>query len=249
MVESKKREKRELTHSEKMKYAQAMRRLNLGLWGYPLSTLWQIHLTTREGNDNTTEVFARDLRKLILWFRGMGYDVQYDGALEYTPEKGLLHWHGILRVKGGYFPITRRMLGDKWNEIHGAFVVKMKCVNSGSELKKYILKHIMKQYLGEEDEVRNKFLFSKGWMRLGWKEAEAVAKEWATGGLGAMYMNKERWKLVSEIMEAWAKKEKHMFVGKVVDGKRSGYLYMDMGRILEAEGGAFEASSYEYLDY
>ena len=80
---------RELTHSEKMKFAQGMRRLNLGYWGYQVSTLRAIHLTTREGDDNTTKVFARDLRKLILWFRGMGYDVQYCGCLEFTPGKHL----------------------------------------------------------------------------------------------------------------------------------------------------------------
>ena len=67
---------RELTHSEKMKYAQAMRRLNLGIWGYPLSTLRAIHLTTRDVNDNTTKVFAKALRKLILWFRGLGFAFQ-----------------------------------------------------------------------------------------------------------------------------------------------------------------------------
>lgn len=54
---------RELTQAEKIKYAMAMRRLNLGTWGYPVSVLRAIHLTTREGNDNTTAVFAKDLRK------------------------------------------------------------------------------------------------------------------------------------------------------------------------------------------
>ena len=63
---------RELTKAEKIKYAVGMRRLNLGTWGYPVSTLRAIHLTTREGNDNTTKVFAYDLRKLVLKFRGQG---------------------------------------------------------------------------------------------------------------------------------------------------------------------------------
>ena len=239
---------RELTHSEKMKFAQGMRRLNLGYWGYHVSTLRAIHLTTREGNDNTTKVFARDLRKLILWFRGMGYDVQYCGCLEFTPGKHLLHFHGLVRVKGGYFPVTRRMLGDKWNEVHGAFRVQMDFVKNNRELRAYITKHIMKEYLGEDAQIRNKFLFSKGWMRSGWKEVEAIAKGWATGGLGGLYMDKKKWGLVNEIMLAWAEKQNRMFTGKIVDGKRTGYLYMDMGRIREAVGGAFEAGSYEYYD-
>lgn len=248
---------RELTHTEKMKYAMAMRRLNLGYWGYPLSTLRAIHLTTREGNDNTTKVFAYDLRKLVLKFREQGYELQYDGTLEYTPGKGLLHWHGLFRIGGGFFlcPVDktekkgRRILGDLWNECHGAFVVQIKPVGSNKELRKYILKHIMKEYVGEDEGIRNKFLFSKGWMREGWKEVEVIAKGWVLGGASAIFMNKERWALVNEIMQAWAEKGTAMFLGKMIDGERTGYLSVELGRIREAVGGAFLTGYYEYYDY
>jgi len=240
---------RELTHGERMKYAMGMRRINLGVWGYPISTLKAIHLTTREGNDNTTGVFARDLRKLIGGWRIEGYDVQYDGALEYSPGKGLLHWHGILRIKGGYFPITRRMLGDRWNECHGAFVVQIKPVGNKAELSDYIIKHILKEYVGEEDGIRNKFLFSKGWMRAGWKEVEGIAKLWVLGGRDTIYMDRRKWNKVNEIMLAWAEKRTVLFTGEIVDGERTGYVWMEMGRIYEAVGGWLEPSDYEYYDY
>ena len=94
---------RELTHAEKRKYAMAMRRLSLGIWGYPVSTLRAVHLTTKKGTDNTPWAFAKDLRKLIGSFRDDGYGLQYNGALEFSPEKHLLHWHGIFRIKGGFF--------------------------------------------------------------------------------------------------------------------------------------------------
>lgn len=240
---------RELTHSEKMRYAQAMRRLNLGYWGYPVSTLRAIHLTTREGNDNTTKVFAEDLRKLVGGYRAEGYDVQYCGALEYTPGKGLLHWHGLFRIKGGYFPVTRRMLGDSWNVCHGAFVVKIAPVKSNKELREYIVKHVMKEYVGEDENIRNKFLFSKGWMRPGWKDVESIAKEWVLSGLETTWIGKDGWNLVNKIVFGWAEKQTIMFSGKMVDGKRAGYLFMDLGRIREAVGGAFAPGSYEYYDY
>ena len=35
--------------TEKRKYAQALRRLELGVWGYPLSLFRVVTLTTREG--------------------------------------------------------------------------------------------------------------------------------------------------------------------------------------------------------
>jgi len=280
---------RELTKAEKIKYAVGMRRLNLGIWGYPVSTLRAIHLTTREGNDNTTKVFARDLRKLVLKFRGQGYDLQYDGTLEYSPGKHLLHFHGLLRVKGGFLKLyagevrddfnrwvdvegvvhsehidaNRRALGDKWNEIHNAFVVQITPVDTKKQLKEYILKHMMKQYIGEDEDIRNKFLFSKGWMRKGWKEVEGLAKLWtlggleSDGGLSAIYMDKVRWDKVNEIMQAWAEKKKLTFYGDILNGKLTGYLFMELGRIREVFGSAFvimfdgkaRRSTYEYLDY
>ena len=66
----------------------------------------------------------------------------------YTPGNELIHYHGLLRVHGVWFQLysgkplsvkeckgsdgkfhsdhidrNRRMLGDKWNEIHNAFVI------------------------------------------------------------------------------------------------------------------------------
>ena len=107
----------------------------------------------------------------------------------------------------------------------------------------------MKQYVGEEEGIRNKFLFSKGWMREGWKEVQAIAKNWVLSGMGAIFMTKKGWNLVNEIMLAWAEKRKAMFLGKKVDGKRTGYLFMELGRIREVDGGAFKSSPYEYYDY
>jgi hypothetical protein len=263
-----KSEWRELTHSDKMKYAQGMRRLNLGFWGYPASTLRAAHLTTREGDDNTPKVFSKDLRKLISFWRSQGYDIEYCGALEHSPGKGLLHWHGLLRIKGGYFldgniHKVRRMLGDKWNEIHHAFVVEVTQVNNHLELREYISKHIMKEYIDEEEYLRNKFLFSKGWMRKGWKEVETLAKLWtlggeeSDGGLSLWLMNKDRWTKVNEIMQAWAEKKTMMFHGELINGEETGYLYMELGRIREISGSAFvilsdgipRRSRFEYGDY
>jgi len=264
---------RELTSAEKRKYAMAMRRLNLGIWGYQVSTLRAVHLTTKEGNDNTPWVFARDLRKLVNSFRGDGYDLQYNGALEFSPEKHLLHWHGIFRIKGGFFlkpmiswqdkAAVRRELGDRWNKCHGAFVVQITEVLSRKDLEKYILKHILKEYIGVNEDMRNKFLFSRGWMREGWKKVEDLAKLWvlggteSDGGMSPMMMTKEGWDKVNEIVEYWAEKKTVMFRGEGVNGEISGYLYMELGRIREVFGSAFEikrngkvcSSKFEYLDF
>ena len=277
-----KNEWRELTGAEKRKYAMAMRRLNLGIWGYAVSTLRAVHLTTREGNDNTPYVFARDLRKLVGSFRNDGYDLQYDGALEFSPDNHLLHWHGIFRIKGGFFlkPMiawqdkasVRRELGDRWNKYHGAFVVQITGVASRRELKKYVLKHILKEYIGDDENIRNKFLFSRGWMREGWKMVEDLSKLWvlggheSDGGLSAtLGMSKREWDLVNVIVQAWSEKRSVVFDGEafsesereVLCAVKSGYLRMELGRIREMFGSAFvlsrfdkvTCSSFEYLDF
>jgi len=264
---------REFTHAENKKYATGMRRLWLGIWGYQVSTLRSVHLTTKEGNDNTPWVFARDLRKLVNSFRAEGFGLQYDGALEFSPEKHLLHWHGLFRIKGGYFikpmiswqdrAVVRRTLGDRWNECHGAFVVDIEPVTMRKALREYILKHILKEYIGVDEEIRNKFLFSRGWMREGWKKVEDKAKLWvlggyeSDGGMSAMLMTKKGWNKVNEIVQAWAESKTVMFPGESIDGEQSGYLSMELGRIREAFGSAFViwrdgkvcSSSFEYLDF
>jgi len=251
----------------------AMRRLNLGIWGHAISTLRAVHLTTKKGDDNTPWVFASDLRKLVKSFRRDGYDLEYNGALEFSPEKHLLHWHGIFRIKGGFFlkpmiswedkAAVRRELGDRWKKYHGAFAVQITEVASKKDLEKYILKHILKEYIGVDEDMRNKFLFSRGWMREGWKKLEELVKLWvlggpeSDGGLSAMYMTKEGWDKVNEIVQAWAEKETAMFSGEGVNGELSGHLYMELGRIREAFGSAFEIrrngevcrSRFEYLDF
>lgn len=264
---------RELSHNDRRKYAMGMRRLSLGIWGHKVSTLRAVHLTTRKGDDNSTWKFAKDLRKLINGFRRDGYDLEYNGGLEYSPENHLLHWHGIFRVKGGYFikpmigwankALVRAELGKRWNECHGAFVVQIKEVGREADLRAYILKHIMKEYIAGDEDLRNKFLFSRGWMRPGWKVVEDLAKSWVLGGqeceggISAMFMTKEMWSKVNEIVEAWCKRETVMFNGEKFNGKQSGYLSMELGRIREAFGSAYvisrddvvSISRFEYIDF
>lgn len=267
------REWRDLSHDDRRKYATAMRRLNLGIWGHKVSTLRAVHLTTRKGDDNSSFKFARDLRKLVYGFRSEGYGLEYSGGLEYSPDNHLLHWHGIFRVKGGFFikPMigwedkakVRAMLGKRWNECHGAFVVQITDVGSEADLRVYILKHIMKEYIGSDEELRNKFLFSKGWMRQGWKRIEDLVKEWvlggkeAEGGISAMFMTKDMWTKVNEVVEAWCKRETVIFFGEMSNGESSGYLSMELGRIREAFGSAYliwrdgvvRKSRFEYIDF
>ena len=77
------------------------------------------------------------------------------------------------------------------------------------------------------------------------------------GGMSPMMMTKEGWDKVNEIVQSWAEKKTVMFRGEGVNGELSGYLYMELGRIREVFGSAFEIkrngkvcrSKFEYLDF
>ena len=99
-------------------------------------------------------------------------------------------------------------------------------------------------------------------MRPGWKEVNDLAKLWtlggleSDGGLSAMYMDKKKWDKVNEILQAWAEKKTMTFYGETCN-EMSDYLYMELGRIREIYGSAFEIkfdeiithSKYEYINY
>lgn len=204
----------ELTKGEKRKYALALRRVDYGVWGYTKSLFRVLNLTTRAGDDNGTKRFGKDLRKLIAWFRKLGYEVEYCGVYEFTPENALLHWHGILRVKGGYFPVTRRMLGDKWNEIHNAFVVDIQPVKKMSYLEKYINKHMVKDYLSD-GVIRNKFLVSRGWCRGGIGGLIADFKKWYFEVMDTTWMSTASFLLLKSIIRGYCEC-KETFVGNGV---------------------------------
>ena len=46
----------ELSNSERRRYALALRRVDYGVWGYPISLFRVITLTTREGDDKSSVV-------------------------------------------------------------------------------------------------------------------------------------------------------------------------------------------------
>lgn len=192
----------ELNRAEKRKYAQAISRVTNGVWGYKKSLFRVITLTTRAGDDQSVERFGKDLRKLVSWFRKRGYRLEYCGCYEITKDKNLLHWHGILRVAKGYFPITRRMLGDKWNEIHNAFAVQIEPVKKMSFLEKYIIKHMAKDYLAK-GVIRNKMLVSNNWERKGIKELIQDFKYWWVNVTGDVYMRTEGWLRLKLVVRRW----------------------------------------------
>ena len=219
----------QLMSAEKRKYALAMRRVDYGIWGYPISLFKKITLTTREGDDNSTERFKKDFRKLVVWFRKLGYEVEYCGVFELTPAKQLLHWHGLLRIKSGYFPVTRRELGDKWNEIHNAFAVEIEPVRKMAYLQKYINKHMVKDYLAQSI-IRNKFLVSDGWMRKGYKEIIAEFKHWWRNGSGELWLAKEAWNVLNRVVKKFCEGEDVVVKAnfgffKLVDGRVDDEIY------------------------
>jgi len=218
----------QLDKVQKRKYAMAMRRIDYGVWGWSSSVFQEVTLTTRLGQDQSTDKFKKDLRLLVQWMRRRGIKIEYCGCYELSPLKGLLHWHGLFRIKGGFLKLydgevrdlkewkgddkqwhskhlnaNRRALGDRWFEIHGAFRVSIDKVRNEEEMKSYILKHIVKDYLNE-DLIRNKFLVSKGWCRKGTNEINDEFKRWWVNGYEKIgWMSSKGYKMMNDMLRRW----------------------------------------------
>lgn len=203
------------SQKDKQKYASGCRRLELGVWGYPVSLFYKIHLTTKMGNDNSAKNFTKDFRKLIRWMKNKGLEVEYCGALGYTPQNNLIHGHFIFRVKGGFLKLydgavkddinewydeqgerhsdhvdaNRRSLGDAWNKFHGAFVVALGRFTNSNQFIPYITGHVMKDYMNYDGQDRLRFVKSKKW---DWRCKNGLVKEfrkWWSATVGTSYLS------------------------------------------------------------
>lgn len=226
-----------LTKAEKRKYALANRRFDYGIWGYLPTLFFEVTLTTRErdmlpgikGNKKVATKFGKDNQRLMKWIESSGYEVEYCGCFEFTPQKHLLHWHGIWRVKGGFLKLYKgdvkdinntwtdneghkhskhidantKALGDKWNELHDSFSISLGQVSNMDALQAYIKKHIIKDYLNQ-GIIRNKFLVSKGWCRDGIKEINEEFKRWWINGIeSGSWMSDKGYKILNEAVKLW----------------------------------------------
>lgn len=216
-----------INNYDKRKYALSMRRIEYGVWGYDIGNFQVVTLTTREGDSQDTDRFAKDFKRLVSFIRSKVGEMQYCGCYEVSPKKGLLHWHGMFRIKGGVFKLyegkmlsvkewkdkngryhskhldaNRRVLGDKWNELHNAFAVNCDRVRDMKHIGSYITKHIVKNYL-EEVIVKNKFLISRKWRRDGLKEIMERFKLWWQEGFDEVWMSRYGWKVLNELIRSW----------------------------------------------
>lgn len=244
MVEA---ERRKLTDAERRLYAMLMGRARKGVYGHLVPGFWCIHLSTRKGDDNSLERLRADFVTLMAWIRSLGYKVQWFGGMGYTPKAGLVHCHAILRVEGGNLAITRRMLGDKWNEIHGAFAVQItRSARTLENVLKYVTQHVLKDMFRAEMEgdgdsgVRGRRgacskyeLRSRDWLPRGWQRFRKVLVNWYSGGHGGFTMRKEDWKNVDKWVRLWCESKDFTIHGLY------GYIKVVNGEIVEVQGTGF----------
>lgn len=200
---------------EKRVYARAMRRLEYGYLGYAPSLFRKVTLTTREGDDNTRDTFLKHLKMLSDSFEREGYVIDYCGVLLPTPGKGLLHWHGVWRIKGGYFihrlpdrgREAEKEVRKRWLKYHNAYEIDFEAMRREGTFRQYVIKHILKGFV----EERARLNFSKGWTRPGLKEAQEVIKRFVNEDLGVLYMSSADWKLYNGMEQAFCCGDNHLW--------------------------------------
>jgi len=223
--------KLELSRKEKKRYALAMRRVDYGVWGHRVSKFYSVTLTTRKGDDNSVEKFVKDYKKLVMMIRKLGIKFDYCGCFEHSPERGLLHWHGLFRVNGAFFKLykgdikdmkrvrvgerwhsehmkaNRRALGDMWLECHNAFAVEIDSVQKMDYMTEYINKHMVKDYLASS-EIRNKFLVSRGWSSPVIKDIQLEFKHWwLTAYEKTNWIGKNGYSVLNKLIKGWCEND------------------------------------------
>lgn len=239
--------------ADKVRYAKGIERIKGGIYGFSNTLFFAVNLTTREGDDNQFERFSKDFKKLVRWMRG-SHTLEYCGVMGLTPQKGLVHGHFIFRVKYGYFKLysgkekdnreawfderglkhtkhidaNRKALGDKWNEIHNAFVVHMGDFPEGFEIERYISEHVMKDYTVNGMYGR-RFLVSGGWRKKFSVRDERFIKNWWRNSITTACMTSDDYRLLSIV-------RKKICEGETFDvGNINGVARIEKGIIKYAE--------------
>lgn len=211
----------------KRKYALGIRRIELGVFGYDSSRLFAVHLTTRKGDDNSVKKFKKDYRELVSCIRDKGFNIEYCGALGYSPDNQLLHFHGLFRAEKGFLKLydgavkgkrwrmvsdgkwtsdhmnaNRRALGDMWNVIHNAFVVEITSYMNSDDFVEYVASHIMKD-ISVSGLDSGLFLCSRKWRTRGYEAVVKEFKDWYIEGANLPWLDKFGWQLVNKVVQCF----------------------------------------------
>ena len=240
-----------LEYSEKKnlsrRYAVGMERLKAGYMGFSDRHFAALHLTTRQGDDNSVKRFRKDLNKMLFWMKKEFGVEAYAGCLALTPDNHLLHWHGVLRFGPGIVwetyhqpdntwdliqPVNRRQVGDKWNEIHNAFAVEITPARGESFIKQYIATHITHDIGGMG--VDGRVVSSGNWIRRDYKLVEAgVIRYLCDGESSKMLMCSWKWNMKRSVLNAWCQGEPYLFKhgNYEVFVKESRYIFSADGQL------------------
>lgn len=200
----------ELTPEErnfKKRYARAINRIKAGGYGRPIKDLKEFSLTTKEGTDNTWATFKKDFTKWVRQLREKeGFYFEYVASPELTPEKGLLHVHGVLAFQG---VMSLKVMSKYWKMIHGASRVHIRRVKSYKAYGNYIIKHMLKNSK-DLSLLKARILMSKDWLPHGWYKCLKEQCRWAIEMIdrgideGAVWYEVDRrYKSYCELRRGW----------------------------------------------
>jgi hypothetical protein len=168
--------KKELTISEKKKWARLKLSAELGLWLVKdVDCLFVVTLTTwskavvvrdkggRKGiSRNSWKQMSLDLRKFRYNMKKLGYVYEDWFVCEVSPRSKLLHLHGFMR-----FEIRQnekeigRVVSEQWEKVHFSPEVDVRSAWNLRGALNYDVKHTMKSFIGEcTGENRELFISS-----------------------------------------------------------------------------------------
>jgi hypothetical protein len=154
------------------KYFRQRDRITWGILGdgskpYNPGQFAKYELTTKEGVNNDIKLMVKHHKALLRKIeRFKGIKLDYVAVPELSPQKGLIHIHGIMRNNsyiGEDEIIEKYTLSEWWEKIHGAKITWISAPRSFHDATQYMVKHTIKEY-PESSRLGFRALTSKHWL-------------------------------------------------------------------------------------
>jgi hypothetical protein len=232
---------------------------------YDLRQLTSFTLTSIKGYRDNMKDLNTDFKELIRQLRRKGLKFEFYAVPEYSPKNHLPHIHGIFRNENWdgktVILIKFKELSDMWNEIHGAFRVRIESVKVMQDaLAGYISKEVRHAFIDnsavskgikhsvKEYPVTTKCGYrvhtSKGWLPENTELVHKILKKAANFSINNIFEadKKEIWKKIDKYFRFWA-------MGRatgIMRIRESEPFYIDGQKVIFIKGGVTSIELYGY---
>jgi hypothetical protein len=236
------------------KFFRAIDRGMLGCLGdswqpYDYRQLYSFELTTKKGYRNSLAEMRHDFKMLKQRLMRMGYDLEHVAVPEISPKNELFHFHGIFRWVNWDGKKNQLIdwadLSEIWNEIHGAWNVRLRAINGARFMRekvRYACKHAFKEY-PDMSKCGMRVSTSKGWLPKNTENVHRIMKRAGNISIMKAESKEERekiWNRIDRNFLNWAGGKPTVPMSIV----ENAVFYIKNQKVYVIEGGEYETEEF-----